>query len=124
MPVDCDHPDPKVGTPECASGGFSVLLDNEDGDDEATFVVNGTNVVVPAGDSVTHPIAAAEGATVHITVTAGGVTLLDDDFTRECEAAVASLSVECARVESWSRSRTTASCRASSPSALCRRRPR
>ena len=96
VPVDCDHPDPKVGTPECASGGFGVVLDNEGGEDEATFVVNGTNVVVPAGGSVTHPIAAAEGATVHITVTSGGATFLDADFTRECEAAVASLSVECA----------------------------
>ncbi|MGH9186356.1 MAG: hypothetical protein ACRD0U_11165 [Acidimicrobiales bacterium] len=92
---NCEHPSPKVVDDPCAPGGVGVTLDNTDGSDDATFVVNGTEVVVPAGQTKVHIIAAAENTTVHLLVTSDGQTLLDKDAVRDCQKPAASVTHAC-----------------------------
>ena len=94
--VDCLHPAPDVkDEPVCAAGGIGMNLNNEAGLDEATFTVNGVDVVVPAGQTVQHIVSVAEDSTVHILVTSGGQTLFDQDVTRNCVAPTASIVHTC-----------------------------
>jgi hypothetical protein len=81
---DCLHPQPKVGTANtCAANGIAIPLINS-GTEAAVFTVNGTNVTVAVGQTTTFTVPAVENQTVHVTITSGGATLLDQDFTRDC----------------------------------------
>ena len=84
---DCeppDEPDPSVGTTtSAATNGIDIELINN-GTADAVFTVNGTDTTVGPNSSTTVTVAAAENETVHITITSGGATLLDDDVTRDC----------------------------------------
>ena len=81
---NCDEPDPSVGAVnECATGGITVGLVNG-GADEATFTVNGTDVTVPANQTVTHPVAVDEDSTITLTITSAGMDPFSQQITRDC----------------------------------------
>ena len=86
---DCEPPEesaPEVGAiNECAVGGITVELINTDGTAAAVFTVNGTPVAVPAGQTVVHPVAAAEDSTFTLTITADGMDPFSQEITRNCD---------------------------------------
>jgi LPXTG-motif cell wall-anchored protein len=84
---DCQQPAPSLGTTnECAEGGIEFSLIN-DGDDIADFTVNDASVPVGARSTVKHLVAATEGQTVSVTVTANDAQLYYGTITRDCEEA-------------------------------------
>ncbi len=77
-----------TATKSCAQGGVVVHLSNEGALQTAVFVVNvdGTSTQHSvAGDQTDDfVIPVAEGHTVHVTITRGSTTFVDDDFTMDC----------------------------------------
>jgi hypothetical protein len=89
-----------TATKSCASGGVNVHLSNLGAQQAATFVVTvgGTSTphTVAAGGTEDFTIPVAENGTVHVTVTSGGATLIDSDFTLDCFNPAASATKSCA----------------------------
>ena len=96
--MNCLNP-AATATPSCTSGGVQVHLSNTDAEETATFVVtvNGATSThdVAGGGSADFVVPVAEDSTVHVTITSGETTFVDQDFTANCVNPAASASKNC-----------------------------
>jgi LPXTG-motif cell wall-anchored protein len=104
---ECRPPQPVADAAlDCSVGGFVLSLWNR-GDIEATFEVTVTGGATPqvetfdiegggeAAPAVTREILMLEGETRTIRVTADGVEIMNEEFTRECELPAATITHDC-----------------------------
>jgi hypothetical protein len=86
-------------TKVCADGGVDVHLANEGAQSTASFIVTvdgtATQHDVAGGGHEDFVVPVAEDATVHITITQGDTTFVDDDFTANCTNPAATAVRDC-----------------------------
>jgi LPXTG-motif cell wall-anchored protein len=89
--ADCHQPTPAAPTATVTGDctGFTVTLGNEQGGEEATFVVTRPDartedVTVPAGEGATRSYPVTEDATRTVSVSSGGEQLASKSYTADC----------------------------------------
>ena len=102
--TDCGAPNPTGSAQlDCVQGGVVLTLGNT-GELDASFTVTVDGTDFPVADvgpnsQRTEFIPVAEDTTVHVTVVSGETTLVDQDFSRNCEEPppTANAALDCAR---------------------------
>lgn len=89
LTVDCDPPPTYSHEQSCVDKDGSVVftLTNNGDDVDVTFTINGTNVVVPPGQTVQHTVGQLSDGPATITVSIDGVAKPAIELTVDCDPA-------------------------------------